>query len=37
MTRQFHYSRDQTQLALDPCLFINGLPVAVPALQQGVE
>ena len=26
VTRQLHYSRDQTQLALDLCLFINGLP-----------
>jgi len=28
VTRQLHYSPDQTQLALDLCLFINGLPVA---------
>ena len=28
VTRQLRYSRDQTQLALDLCLFINGLPVA---------
>jgi len=27
-TRQLCYSRDETQLALDLCLFINGLPVA---------
>ena len=27
VTRQLRYSRDQTQLALDLCLFINGLPV----------
>ena len=28
VTRQLHYSQDQTALALDLCLFINGLPVA---------
>ena len=28
VTRQLRYSRDQTQLSLDLCLFINGLPVA---------
>ncbi len=28
VTRQLHYSKDETQLALDLCLFINGLPVA---------
>jgi len=28
VTRQLRYSKDQTQLALDLCLFINGLPVA---------
>jgi len=28
VTRQLHYSLDETQLALDLCLFINGLPVA---------
>ena len=27
VTRQLNYSRDETQLALDLCLFINGLPV----------
>ena len=27
VSRQLRYSRDQTQLALDLCLFINGLPV----------
>ena len=27
ITRQLHYSADQTRLALDMCLFINGLPV----------
>jgi type I restriction enzyme R subunit len=28
VTRQLNYSLDQTRLALDLCLFINGLPVA---------
>jgi type I restriction enzyme R subunit len=28
VTRQLRYSRDETQLALDLCLFINGLPLA---------
>lgn len=28
VTRQLRYSRDETQRALDLCLFINGLPVA---------
>ncbi len=28
ITRQLQYSKDQTQLALDLCLFINGLPIA---------
>jgi len=28
VTRQLRYSLDETQLALDLCLFINGLPVA---------
>lgn len=28
ITRQLQYSKDQTKLALDLCLFINGLPVA---------
>lgn len=27
VTRQLRYSRDETKLALDLCLFINGLPV----------
>jgi type I restriction enzyme R subunit len=27
ITRQLRYSRDETQLALDLCLFINGLPI----------
>jgi type I restriction enzyme R subunit len=28
VTRQLRYSKDRTRLALDLCLFINGLPVA---------
>ena len=28
VTRQLHYSRDESQRSLDLCLFINGLPVA---------
>jgi len=28
VTRQLRYSKDETRLALDLCLFINGLPVA---------
>src|SRR5439155_8543051 len=28
VTRQLRYSRDETQRALDLCLFINGLPIA---------
>jgi len=28
VTRQLRYSQDQTRLALDLCLFINGLPIA---------
>jgi type I restriction enzyme R subunit len=27
VTRQLRYSKDETQLALDLCLFINGLPI----------
>jgi type I restriction enzyme R subunit len=27
VTRQLHYSKDESQLSLDLCLFINGLPV----------
>ena len=28
VTRQLRYSKDETQLALDLCIFLNGLPVA---------
>ena len=36
VTRQLHYSRDQTQLALDLCLFINGLPIATFELKNSL-
>jgi type I restriction enzyme, R subunit len=28
ITRQLRYSKDETHLALDLCIFINGLPIA---------
>jgi type I restriction enzyme, R subunit len=36
VTRQLKYSRDETQLALDLCLFINGLPVATFELKNNL-
>ena len=36
VTRQLHYSRDKTQLSLDLCLFINGLPVATFELKNSL-
>ena len=36
VTRQFHYSRDETQLALDMGLFINGLPMATFELKNSL-
>ncbi len=36
VTRQLRYSRDQTQFALDLCLFINGLPVATFELKNSL-
>jgi type I restriction enzyme, R subunit len=36
VTRQFRYSRDETQLALDLCLFINGLPIATFELKNSL-
>ena len=36
VTRQLRYSRDQTQLALDLCLFVNGLPVATFELKNSL-
>ena len=35
-TRQLQYSRDKAQLALDLCLFINGLPVATFELKNSL-
>ncbi len=36
VTRQLRYSRDETQLALDIALFINGLPVATFELKNSL-
>ncbi len=36
VTRQLRYSRDETQLALDLCLFINGLPIATFELKNSL-
>ncbi len=36
VTRQLQYSRDNTRLALDLCLFINGLPVATFELKNSL-
>lgn len=36
VTRQLRYSRDDTQNALDLCLFINGLPVATFELKNSL-
>ena len=36
VTRQLHYSPDKAQLALDLCLFINGLPVATFELKNSL-
>ena len=36
VTRQLHYSRDETRLSLDLCLFINGLPVATFELKNNL-
>ena len=36
ITRQLRYSRDETQLALDAALFINGLPVATFELKNSL-
>ena len=36
VSRQLKYSRDETQLALDLCLFINGLPVATFELKNSL-
>jgi type I restriction enzyme R subunit len=36
VTRQLRYSRDETQLALDLCLFVNGLPAATFELKNNL-
>jgi len=36
VSRQLHYSREETQLALDLCLFINGLPVITLELKNSL-
>ena len=36
VTRQLRYSNDETQLALDLCLFINGLPIATFELKNSL-
>lgn len=36
VTRQLRYSRDETQLALDLCLFVNGLPIATFELKNNL-
>lgn len=36
VTRQLHYSRDETQRSLDLCLFINGLPIATFELKNSL-
>jgi type I restriction enzyme, R subunit len=36
VTRQLRYSRDETQLALDLCLFLNGLPIATFELKNSL-
>ncbi|MGA2109553.1 MAG: type I restriction endonuclease subunit R [Syntrophorhabdales bacterium] len=36
VTRQLRYSKDETQLALDMCVFINGLPIATFELKNNL-
>jgi type I restriction enzyme R subunit len=36
VTRQLHYSSDETKLSLDLCLFINGLPIATFELKNNL-
>jgi type I restriction enzyme, R subunit len=36
VTRQLQYSRDETKLALDLCLFLNGLPIATFELKNSL-
>ena len=37
VTRQLRYSKDETQLALDLCIFINGLPIATFELKNKLD
>jgi type I restriction enzyme R subunit len=36
ITRQLHYSKDQTRRALDLCAFVNGLPIATFELKNSL-
>ena len=36
VTRQLHYSKDETKLSLDLALFINGLPIATLELKNSL-
>jgi type I restriction enzyme R subunit len=36
VTRQLRYSRDESQLALDLCVFVNGLPIATFELKNNI-
>lgn len=36
ITRQLRYSKDETQLALDLCVFLNGLPIATFELKNSL-
>ena len=36
VTRQLRYSRDETRLALDLCLFVNGLPIGTAELKNSL-
>ena len=36
VTRQLHYSKDETQRSLDLCLLINGLPVATIGIKNNL-
>lgn len=36
ITRQLHYSQDETKLSLDLCIFINGLPIATFELKNNL-
>lgn len=36
VSRQLQYSRDESRLALDFCVFINGLPIATFELKNSI-